>query len=179
TGQAVAPEMLFRLGSTTKMFTAAALVGLAEEGKLKLAEPIGNSIPGLDPRIAALTAHQLLTHTAGLTDESIMNGRHDDAALAAGIRAMDVSWLFTEPDAIHSYANPGYWIAGLACEQLAGKPYADVMDERLFHPLGMRRTTLRPTLAMTWPLALGHGVKSGKAVIVRPQADNAATWPAG
>ena len=108
-----------------------------------------------------------------------MSGRHDDAALGDGIRAMDQSWLFTEPGKIHSYSNPGYWIAGLACEQLAGKPYADVMAERLFRPLGMKRTTLRPTLAMTWPLALGHEVKSGKPAIVRPQADNAATWPAG
>ena len=53
------------------------------------------------------------------------------------------------------------------------------MANRLFHPLGMSRTTLRPTLAMTWPLALGHEVRSGKPYIVRPQADNAATWPAG
>lgn len=179
TGQAVAPEMLFRLGSTTKMFTAAALVGLAIEGKLKLDDPIGNCIPGLQPAIAALTAHQLLTHTAGLTDESIMSGRHDDAALGDGVRTMDQTWLFTEPGKIHSYANPGYWIAGLACEHVAARPYADVMDERLFRPLGMKRTTLRPTLAMTWPLALGHEVRSGKPAIVRPQADNAATWPAG
>jgi len=178
-GQAVAPEMLFRLGSTTKMFTAAVLTTLAEEGKLNLDEPIGKCIPSLNPAIAALTAHQLLTHTAGLTDESIMSGRHDDAALGDGIRKMDSSWLFTEPGKIHSYSNPGFWIAGLACEQLAGKLYADVMEERLFRPLGMKRTTLRPTLAMTWPLALGHEVKSGKPAIVRPQADNAATWPAG
>ena len=75
--------------------------------------------------------------------------------------------------------NPGYWLAGLASEQIAGKPYADVMTDRLFRPLGMTRTTLRPTLAMTWPLALGHEVRSGKPTIVRPQANNAATWPAG
>jgi CubicO group peptidase (beta-lactamase class C family) len=179
TGQAVTPEMLFRLGSTTKMFTAAALAMLAEEGKLKLDEPIGKCISGLNPAIAALTAHQLLTHSAGLTDESIMSGRHDDAALADGIRKMDSSWLFTAPGKIHSYSNPGYWIAGLACEQIVDKPYADVMEERLFRPLGMKRTTLRPTWAMTWPLALGHEVKNGKPSIVRPQADNAATWPAG
>src|SRR5262245_41318426 len=67
----------------------------------------------------------------------------------------------------------------LACQELAGKPYADVLADRLFRPLGMTRTTLRPTLAMTWPLALGHEVRSGKPSIVRPQADNAATWPAG
>jgi len=179
TGQPVTPEMLFRLGSTTKMFTAAALVGLAEEGKLKLDEPIGNCIVGLHPAIAALSPHQLLTHTAGLTDESIMSGRHDDDALAAYARTMDPSWLFTEPGKIHSYANPGYWLAGLACQEIAGKPYADLMTERLFRPLGMNRTTLRPTLAMTWPLALGHEVRGDKPSIVRPQADNAATWPAG
>src|SRR5262249_32275245 len=89
TGQLVTPEMLFRLGSTTKMFTAATLVSLAEEGKLKLDEPIGNSVSGLHSSIAALTPHQLLTHTAGLTDESIMNGLHDETALAAGVRVMD------------------------------------------------------------------------------------------
>ncbi len=179
TGQPVTPETLFRLGSTTKMFTAAALVSLAEEGKLKLDEPVGKCISGLHPKIAALTPHQLLTHSAGLTDESVMSGRHDDAALGLGIRAMDESWFFTEPGQIHSYSNPGYWIAGLACEELAGQPYADLMAERLFRPLGMTRTTLRPTLAMTWPLALGHEVKSGMPSIVRPQADNAGTWPAG
>jgi CubicO group peptidase (beta-lactamase class C family) len=92
---------------------------------------------------------------------------------------MDESWLFTEPGRLHSYANPGYWIAGLACEQIVGKPYADVLDERLFRPLKMPRTTLRPLVAMTWPLALGHEVRDGVPGIVRPQADNTATWPAG
>src|SRR5262245_12882075 len=147
TGQPVTTEMLFRLGSTTKMFTAAALAGLAEEGKLKLDEPVGKCVSDLNPAIAALTPHQLLTHPAGLTDESIMSGRHDDEALAAYARTMDAKWIFTEPGKIHSYANPGYWLAGLACEQISGKPYADVMVDRLFRPLGMSRTTLRPTLA--------------------------------
>src|SRR5690349_7546055 len=74
TGQPVSPETLFRLGSTTKMFTADALVGLAEDGKLKLDEPVGKCVPGLHRSIAVLTPHQLLTHSAGLTDESIMSG---------------------------------------------------------------------------------------------------------
>jgi CubicO group peptidase (beta-lactamase class C family) len=71
----------------------------------------------LHPSIAALTPHQLLTHTAGLTDESIMSGLHDETALAAGVRKMDATWLFTQPGRLHSYANPGYWIAGLASRQ--------------------------------------------------------------
>ena len=108
-----------------------------------------------------------------------MSGKHDDEALRAHAQTMDATWLFTEPGKVHSYANPGYWLAGLACERLDGKPYADLMVQRLFRPLGMTRTTLRPVLAMTWPLALGHEVRGGKPAIVRPIADNAATWPAG
>ncbi|HET7114153.1 MAG TPA: serine hydrolase domain-containing protein, partial [Pyrinomonadaceae bacterium] len=62
TGAAMQPEMLFRLGSTTKMFTAAALVTLAEQNTISLNEPIGNRVKGLNPRIAALTPHQLLSN---------------------------------------------------------------------------------------------------------------------
>lgn len=63
-------------------------------------------------------------------------------------------------------------------ETLISKPYADAMEVRLFKPLGMTRTTLRPTMAMTWPLAQGHEYMEGKLGIVRPAGDNAANWPA-
>src|SRR6185503_20752992 len=55
TGAPMLPEMLFRLGSTTKMFTAAALLTLAEKNKIKLNEPIGTQIKGLNPKIASVT----------------------------------------------------------------------------------------------------------------------------
>src|SRR5829696_7078511 len=58
-------EMLFRLGSTTKMFTAAALLTLAENNKIKLNEPIGNRVKGLSAKIAAATPHHLLSNSAG------------------------------------------------------------------------------------------------------------------
>jgi CubicO group peptidase (beta-lactamase class C family) len=66
TGAPMTPDLLFRLGSTTKMFTAAAPVMLAEEGRLKLDEPIGTVVQGLHPRLAAVTAHLLLSHTSGI-----------------------------------------------------------------------------------------------------------------
>jgi len=179
TGASITADTLFRLGSTTKMMTAAAVVSLAAEGKIDLQAPVGNYIHGLDPAIAALTANQLLSHTAGLKDEAIMNGRHDDAALGEEIRAWKSDWLFTKPGAIFSYANPGYWLAGLLAETVAGKPYADVMQDRVFGPVGMRCTTLRPLMAMTRPLAQGHDVVEGKIVVLRPAPDNAANWPAG
>jgi len=180
TGAPVTPDMLFRLGSTTKMFTAAALVTLAEEGKLKLDEPIGKYAKGLSPKIAGLTAHQLLSHTAGLKDDAQMYGRHDDEALADTVRALKDDFLFTAPGRIWSYSNAGYWLAGYLIEAVGGKPFADALDERLFKPIGMLRTTLRPTAAMTWPLAQGHDVSGReKPKVVRPFADNAGNWPAG
>jgi CubicO group peptidase (beta-lactamase class C family) len=170
---------LFRLGSTTKMFTAAAVVQLAEEGKLKLDEPVGKCVKGLKEPFASVTPHQLLTHTAGITDEAPMFGPHDESALGQKVRSWGPDFRFTEPGRVYSYSNPGYWLAGLAVEEAGGRPYADRLANSLFEPLGMTRTTFRPTLAMTFPLALGHAVGGGEAKVIRPAADNAATWPAG
>ncbi len=177
TGAPVTTEMLFRLGSTTKMFTAAALVQLANARKLKLDEPIGKYAAGLSPKLAQVSSHQLLTHTAGLSDGAVMYGKHDDAALAETVRALKDTDFFTAPGQIISYANPGYWVAGYVIEQVSGKAYADQLNEALFKPLGMQRTTLRPTLALTWPLAQGH--EGTPAKVIRPAADNAGNWPAG
>src|SRR5206468_7541885 len=103
-----------------------------------------------------------------------------DEALGVEIRGMKAAVFFTEPGAVHSYANPGYWIAGFVAEQIAGKPYADVMQERVFAPLGMSRSTFRPTLAMTYPMAQGHdATASTPPSVIRPAADNVANWPAG
>jgi CubicO group peptidase (beta-lactamase class C family) len=179
TGVSITPETLFRLGSTTKMLTAAAVATLVAEGKLDFQEPVGKYIHGLDPAIAALTANQLLSHTAGLKDEAVMNGRHDEAALGEEIRAWKPDWLFTKPGAIFSYANPGYWLAGYLAETVAGKPYADVMQDLVFGPIGMVSSTLRPLMAMTRPLSQGHDLVNGKVSVLRPAPDNAANWPAG
>ena len=180
TGAPVTPDVLFRLGSTTKMLTAAMVVSLAEEGKLKLDVPIGTYVQGLPPRLSQATLHQLLSHSSGLRDEATMFGLHDDPALGQTVRTLTDDFFFTEPAKIYSYANPGYWAAGFIGEVVAGKPYADVMADRLFTPLGMKRTTLRPTMAMTYPLAQGHE-QTGTAppAVIRPAADNAGNWPAG
>ena len=180
TGASMTPDMLFRIGSTTKMFTAAALVTLAEEGKLKLDDVIGKHIDGLNPKIAQLTAHQLLTHTAGMIDEAPMYGDHDDSALGRNIRAWKDDQLFTEPGKIISYSNPGYWLAGFVVESVSKKPFADQMSESIFKPIGMTSTTFRPTVAMTYPLAQGHNASARSApTVIRPFADNSASWPAG
>ena len=181
TGAPVATETLFRLGSTTKMVTAAALVRAAEQGRLKLDAPIGNYAKGLSPELARLTTHQLLSNSAGVADFAAPVVSQEEAALATMVRSWKADALFAEPGKIYSYASPGFWLAGYVLEEVSGKPYADAMEELVFKPLGMQRSTLRPLGAMTYPLALGHNLnaESKKPEVIRPAFNNTTMWPAG
>ncbi|MGE5208073.1 MAG: serine hydrolase domain-containing protein, partial [Alphaproteobacteria bacterium] len=181
TGTPVTSAMCFRAGSINKMLTAAVLVGLAEEGKIALDEPLEKGVHGLAPRLSRLTADQLLSHTAGLIDPARICCAQDESALAAEVRAYrDAEYFFTEPGRIFSYSNTGYIIAGYLIEQLTGERYADAMERRLFGPLGMKHTTLRPTTAMTFALSQGHDADSeGKPTVKRPFVNNVGDWPAG
>jgi CubicO group peptidase (beta-lactamase class C family) len=178
-GNTVTPDTLFRMGSTTKMLTAAALVSLAEAGKIKLDAPIGNYLKNLPPKISVLTAHQLLSQSSGLRDFAALVKSDDDASLAQNIRSWKDDVFFTEPNKIYSYSSANYWLAGFLTEELSGKVYADAMREIVFKPLGMNRSTLRPLEAMTYPLALGHQVTNGSAQVIRPIFNNAAMYPGG
>lgn len=173
------PEMLFRLGSTTKMFTAAALVTLAEQNKIKLDEPIGNRVKGLDPKVAALTPHQLLSNSGGVRDFAAAVISNDDDALGNMVRSWKDEIFFGGQGEVYSYSSAGFWLSGFVVEELQGKPYADAMTELLFKPLGMERTTLRPLMAMTYPFATAHAIDKGQPAIVRPFFNNVAMWPAG
>lgn len=180
TGEPVRPEMLFRLGSTTKMITAAAVVYMAEQGRLGLHEPVSKYVPRLDKKLGSLTVHQLLSHTSGMFDEAPMFGSHDEKAMQDLLPLWtDGRMFFAEPGQIYSYSNPAYWLAGLAAATVGGNPFADQVHSTIFTPLGMTRSTFRPMEAMTYPLAQGHDVVSGAPKIIRPAANNAASWPAG
>jgi CubicO group peptidase (beta-lactamase class C family) len=178
--QPVTPDMLFRIGSMTKMYTAATLLTLAEEGKLDLHAPIGKYITGLPPRLSAVTAHQLLTHTAGLVDRVSLVGTHDEAKLSEAVLSYQDSLFFSEPGDVFSYQNPAWALAGYLSEKLSGEPYSKAMDNRVLKPLGMLHTTIHPTVAMTYPLSVGHIGDPGKAAqVMRPIEDNSRDWPAG
>ena len=172
-------DMLFRLGSTTKMMTAAALVTLADQNRIKLDEPIGNGVKGLSPKIAQATPNHLLSNSAGVRDFAAPFISNDDEALAKMVRSWKDDVFFGDAGEIYSYSSAGFWLSGMVLEEINGKPYADSMTEILFKPLGMERTTLRPLLAMTYPLANGHAIENGKPTIIRPFFNNVAMWPAG
>jgi CubicO group peptidase (beta-lactamase class C family) len=100
-------EMLFRLGSTTKMFTAAALVTLSEQDKIKLNEPIGNRVKGLNPKLAALTPHHLLSNSAGVRDFAAPVISNDDDALGNMVRTWKDDVFFGGQGDIYSYSSAG------------------------------------------------------------------------
>ena len=178
-GIPITADTLFRMGSTTKMFTAAALVRLANEGKIKLDAPIGNYLKNLPAPVAALTAHQLLSQSSGLRDLPPTVFSNDDSGLKQNILAWNADVFFTAPNKIYSYSSANYWLAGFLAEEIYGKPYADTLAETIFRPLGMTRSSVRPTEAMTFPLALGHQVQNGAAQVVRPIDNNSAKYPGG
>ena len=180
TGAPVTPETVFHIGSLTKVMTAAAMVAEAAEGRLRLDAPVGEVLPGLAPRISKLTLDQLLAQTSGFRDIPGEDGLHGEDALGAFVRSFKDDDLLLEAGKAFSYSNAGYALAGYALEAAGGKPYADRMEKILFRPLGMTRTTLRPTLAMTYPLAMGHAAQEKEAPkVVRPLADDTRLWPAG
>ena len=96
-GPTVTPDTLFRMGSTTKMFTAASLLTVASMGKIKLDAPIGGYVKDLAPKVAALTAHQILSQSAGIRDFAALVTTNDDTGLGQNIRQYKDDVFFTSP----------------------------------------------------------------------------------
>jgi CubicO group peptidase (beta-lactamase class C family) len=84
------------------------------------------------------------------------------------------------PDDLYSYSSTGYWLAAYVMEKATGEYYADLVAKHVFAPLGMTRSTLRPLMAFTYPVALDHRVGPDfTARVVRPYPDDASTWAGG
>ncbi|GAB4179506.1 MAG: hypothetical protein Fur006_12820 [Coleofasciculaceae cyanobacterium] len=178
TNAPITPQTLFRIGSTTKTLTAIALMQLVEAGQLDLDAPVVNYLPQfkVNPKI---TVRQLLSHTAGLADAAEPYGRTDPAALRDSIARLNPQSAFTSPGTVFSYANPGFNTAGAILEAITKESYPRYMEEQLFPKLGMTRTLFNPSLALTYPVAIGHQPTPSGMEVFRPTPDNAAEAPAG
>lgn len=178
TKRPVTTRTLFRVGSVTKMVAAAALTQLSAEGVLDLQAPIGRYVPEIaGKRIANVTTHQLLTHSAGWLDNAVAYGRMGEGALGEVFREVTDTLFFTEPGKVISYSNPGYSMAGYVSEMAAKQRFGDIANDRVLKRLGMPRATFRPLLALTHDFSHGH---VGQApIIVRPFTENTAQWAAG
>lgn len=118
-----AVDTVFSIGSVTKAVTAATIVDLAEDGKLRLDDPVGRLLPELKGPVAGVTVAQLLRHTSGLTGSH--GADHEpldrDAALAA-IGELDLAF---KPGEGYAYSNAGYTLLALVVEKVSGKTYRE------------------------------------------------------
>src|SRR6201999_3634399 len=97
-------ETLVRIDVLSKFLAATILVSLAQEGKIDLKTPIGKYVKGLNARLANVTAHQLLTQTAGIAEDHVEYPSGSDPEVGKIVRAWKDSSFFAEPGKIYSYS---------------------------------------------------------------------------
>jgi CubicO group peptidase (beta-lactamase class C family) len=135
------PEMVFELGSVTKQFTSTAILMLAEQGKLSLADDIKTYFPDYPDKGATITVEHLLTHTSGIksyTDEqSWLEKWRQDMTPQQVIALTEGAPLAFPPGSQWHYNNTGYTMLGTIIEKISGLSYADFIRGHIFEPLGM------------------------------------------
>jgi len=128
----------FPAGSVTKMFLAAAALSVSQEGVLDLQQPISRYLPELaagDVGVGRATLHQLLTHTSGLGNPLQCEQGEED--LAAMLKKYGLAPLWAPPGAVPNYSNLGYSFVALVLERVTGKPFEEVVRERVLVPAGI------------------------------------------
>lgn len=140
---AATPSTNYRLASITKQFTAACILLLAEDGKLKLDDPVKRWLPSLPAAADTVTLRHLLSHTSGLIDyEDVMpenlTGQLHDADVLRILEGQDRRYF--APGSGYRYSNSGYALLALVVGRASGQDFASFLRQRIFQPLGMDST---------------------------------------
>ena len=164
----------FRIASNTKTMTAAVIMLLAQEGKLSLDDPVSKYVPDV-PNGDNITVAELLEMRSGLynyTDAPELSASMDRDLTKVWSPAEVLAIAFAHPvnlapGTAYEYNNTNYALLGLIAEKTAGKPLAQVMQDRLFGPLGMQHTVLPASAVNTIPdpYARGYGYGSTSVVL--------------
>ncbi len=137
-------DMVFRLGSITKQFTAVAILLLEEEGKLKLSDDIRRFLPDFPQKGKPIRIEHLLTHSSGVrsyTDlPEWLNLWRKDMKLDELIALFKDLPLEFEPGSNWKYSNSGYILLGAVIEKASGMSYKDFVEQRIFRVLGMKHS---------------------------------------
>lgn len=156
----------FRVASHSKSFTAAGVMKLREQRRLRLDDPISQYVDGLHPKLAVATVQQLLSHGAGAIRDGGDTGHWTDARPfrnEAELRADLTAAQPIEPSTRFKYSNHGYGLLGLMIESITGETYCDWIRREIVAAAGLAET--EPDLhRRSTPLASGH---SGKVLLGR------------
>lgn len=151
-GDPVSATTPFLVGSVAKTFTSVLVLGLVEDGRVRLDDPVNRYLTWLDA--PTMTVRQLLTHTAGYTagDGLAVSERFDNEPGALRRAAGDLEHHGTPGE--YAYNSADYLVLGALVEEVTGMSFAAVAQEGLFEPLGMTRTAADAESAST--LTAGH-----------------------
>ncbi|MCP4654410.1 MAG: serine hydrolase [bacterium] len=143
-GIASSPQSIFRIGSTSKQFTAMAVALLAEEGKLSLDDDVRKFFPELPDYGRTITVRHLIHHTSGIRDYLTLAGlvgwgEDFSIAEALGIVARQKTLNF-EPGEKFLYSNSNYFLMALLVERVTGETLREWAEEHIFKVLGMSNT---------------------------------------
>ena len=153
-GEPIAGETIFQIGSITKHFTAVACVRLHEKGRLDLQAPVTEVLDWFEVESSyetPITIHHLLTHTAGLV--MMMDCYPSSWWQTWKLRETRLSF---EPGERFSYSNVGYNVLQCVIETVTGKTFDAALRELVFEPLGMTNTYGQITSALYDRMAKGH-----------------------
>jgi CubicO group peptidase (beta-lactamase class C family) len=134
------PAMRYSIGSISKQFTAAAILLLQEDGKLKLDDAVGKYVPGLT-RGNEVTIRQILSHTSGYQDywpeDYVMTTMLPNVSAQQILDTWAKKPLDFEPGTQWQYSNTNFVIAGCIVEKITGASLMDFLTQRIFRPLDM------------------------------------------
>ncbi len=181
-GVRMEPDMRLRIGSVTKQFTAAAILVLADEGKLALSDPITKFLPGYPTHGQTITVEHLLTHTSGIKSYTDMPEWvplwRKDMPLDTLIAFFKDQPMDFAPGEKWKYDNSGYVLLGAIIEKASGKPYADFVRDRIFAPLGMTHSAYDTTESVVTRRVPGYQ-KTGAGWINAPYLSMTQPYAAG
>ena len=158
----------FRAASNTKTMTAAAIVQMVQEGKLRFDDPISKYVDGV-PDGDKITLTELLKMRSGLFNftnapELAKSLDEDPAKVWTADEVLGLAFKRRPdfaPGAEYEYNNTNYYLLGLVAEKIDGKPLAAVLQDRLFGPLGMKDTVFPAPESNTIPEPFAHGYLYG------------------
>jgi CubicO group peptidase (beta-lactamase class C family) len=184
TGERLTPRHRFRIASHSKAFTAAGVMRLREQRKLRLDDPVGDYVAGLHPAVASATLAQLMSHSAGLVRDGLAGGQFSgdrpfvgtDELLADLAAAPPI-----DPGSRFKYSNHGYGLLGLVIEAISDEPYRAFIAREVIAAAGLKATRPDMPLAKGTPFAQGHSAKlpAGRRLVIPGGYQENAIAPAG
>ncbi|MEO6043192.1 MAG: serine hydrolase domain-containing protein [Tepidiformaceae bacterium] len=168
----VGADTLFQIGSTSKTFTATALMQLVEEGLLELEAPVRRYLPAFrlqsEEDAAGLTVRHLVTHHGGFVGDYFRDTGRGDDALEKIVAKMANSPQLIPAGSAFSYSNAGFYVLGHIVATLRGLPFETVIRERIFGPLEMEHSMYFAEEAIVHAVGAGHIVTSEGPKVATP-----------